>query len=214
MEERTSLPDISTLMQVVDVKRRTAMRKLSHARDMMRHAEGLEREAMAEMQEVEAFQRLMKSVPTTRDEMRSLEAEARENNRWVHTLDGTSRLINASGKVVFERRESGPGLFRTQRDQVGAACFQILSDGSWKTTEELLDELHKRGVQLTAENKLQRLSQILSLNSNFKNQRGRGWALDISPARESSEKKETENEPDPLRMRARQLARDDGNRAR
>jgi len=81
-----------------------------------------------------------------------------------------------------------------------------------KTTEELLEELTKRGVQLNAANKLQRLSQILSMNDSFKNQRGRGWTLDISPASEWSQKSNSSNEPekDPrLVARARELTRDE-----
>jgi hypothetical protein len=215
MDTPNPLPDITTVVHVVEAKRRSAARKLQHARHMMRQAQQLEREAATEMQEVEAFERLMKSVPTTRDEMRALEAEGLEGNRWVHTLDGTSRLVSRNGQVLLER-ESGPSSFRTQRDQVAAVCFQILSDGSWRSTEELLEELTKRGVQLTAENKLQRLSQILSMSNSFRNQRGRGWSLDVSPAREESQNASRgEVERDPVLLaRARQLARDDGNSAR
>lgn len=211
MDQPQQLPDIRTLMRYVETKRRTAAQKLAHSRHMMARAEEMQREAAVDMQEIEAFERLIKSVPTTPDELNALEAEAQSFHRGLHLEN-----MVVMGSSVIGRDTVAMGV-RTQREQVAALCFQILSDGTWKTTEELLDELSKRGFALTAENKLQRLSQILSTSAGFKNQRGRGWTLDVSPPLDASSvqrdvlRRGTDEE---TARRARELARDDRNSAR
>lgn len=190
------------------------MQKLADGRHLIQQGEDLQREAAAEMQEVEAFERLMKSLPTSEEELHAIESGVAHTRTNASVAARTAHLISS--------RDLIPSSFRTQRDQASALCFQILSDGRWRTTEELVDELTKRGFVLTAENKLQRLSQILSMNEQFKNQRGRGWSLDVSSVLDVSSANETsksrmssEDEMNArLTARARELARNDGNSAR
>ena len=213
------LPNIETVMRFANAKRRSAMQKMQQSEHYARRSAELKSEAAAELQEVEAFERLPKSMPQTPEDLARMEHDVNVWHAITPRTQGTT-LYFTTGRQRFAGGEAVDTLaFRTQRDQVGAHCFQILSDGSRRTTEDLLDELTKRGVQLTAANKLQRLSQLLSMNSDFRNERGRGWSLAVSPAihgevlRKSNEQSELEKDP-VLVARAKQLARDDGNSAR
>ena len=215
MDQPNPLPDINTVKRVADAKRRSGLSKMQHAKHLYQQAQQLEREGAAEIQESEVFERLIKSIPVNQADLLDLEKSetvryaAANSMEVVFAPDGAKYYV-PNGPQLMDR------VARTQRDMAAAACFEILRDGSTRPTEELLEELTKRGVVLTAENKLQRLSQILSMNRMFKNQRSKGWSLDISPAGESARNDDSENdhEPDPMRDRARQLARDDGNSAR
>ncbi len=214
--DRPNLPDIETVVRYARAKRRSAVHKMQQAKHYARRSADLEREAANEMQEVEAFERLLKSIPQSEDELRRLE---QQGNAAMHGMQMSHFYPANANRMLFAGGgEPDAASFRTQRDMVAAACFQILSDGSWRSTEDLLEEMTKRGVQLTAANKLQRLSQILSMAPTFKNERGRGWALDLSSVRGEllrNDNAEGEPERDPRMLaRAKELARDDGNSAR
>jgi len=216
--------DSETILRGLHAKKRSAMRKMSVGRSIQKHGADLEREGAAELADAEAFERVLRSLPTTPEDIAALESampeQAMRASIELRNLMAHSDL--KSGNVIFNTA-GGPGInSRTQRDQVLANAAQMLSNGGWMSTEDLLEGLMRRGVQLTANNPLQRVSQILSMHPQFKNQRGRGWALrtlDDSPGPDSlsSERRDDrsdDEENDPLRVQARRVVIRDDNSAR
>jgi hypothetical protein len=186
MPEQSNLPDIQTVIRVAHAKRRAALRKVQEGQMMQRQGAEREREGMREMQEVEAFERLLKSVPSNEQEMLLLEAEGRSTG--MHDR-GSDRFTES---------------YRSQRDQVVSIAKQLLRVQPAMTTEEMLEAMSQLGVKLTSSNPAQRISQILSQDDSFKSQRGVGWSL--APTGESSSERDEYEAR--LKARAREVTRE------
>lgn len=81
--------------------------------------------------------------------------------------------------------ESGAGIrageqalpTRAANLQIILCTQRLLSDGMPRSTHLILAELKKQGVVFAASNPMQRLSQMLSENDKFINDRQSGWSL-------------------------------------
>jgi hypothetical protein len=196
MDEQNSLPDIQSVVRVAQAKRRAATRKIHEGQQYQRHGVELEREGMRELQEVEAFERMLKSVPKNEQEMLAFES-----------IGSEAAHAQMSWRANVERHERIESQYRSQRDQVVRFASQFLSKVAAAATEDLLEAMVQNGIKLTSSNPAQRVSQILSQDDRFKSQRGVGWSL----------AGETSSEPDAVDAkmvaRARELTRDDENGA-
>jgi hypothetical protein len=200
MTEPTNIP-IDLLVHVAAQRRRNAQRKMEQARQMNQQSLELEREATRELQEVEAFERLFQQAQSILRHGRPPE---------VLELESAAQQLSAVDRVrrkILEDRQ-----FRSQRDQVAEFAAFMLEDREWMSTNELVDAMKGRNIQLTAADPAARVSQILSQDDRFQNQRGRGWALVKRPVNETPSESTSEDEQ--IKARARELARDDGNNAR
>ena len=190
--EEPSTLDTQAILRGLAIKKRMAVTTIARGKAIQRQGQELERQGAAELADVEAFERVLKSLPTTDDELVMFERAAEQLPVFPQgSLRGTTRVgITASGVLGASSLNS---FLKSQRDQVIFHCTQLLSAGVWRTTEELLESLLGRDVQLTAANPLQRVSQILSSAPQFRNQRGKGWALlDASPDFDSRGESEEE----------------------
>ena len=214
-------PDAETIARALMAKRRAAMRKIMNGRALAKQGTDMEREGAAEMADVEAFERVYKNLPTTPEQMHALE---RAPSRWAGgsrvlethlrnlAFHGGGEAADLSNMPLVMRNELMHGS-KSQRDLVVMHCAQILANGEWRTTEELNELMIEAGVQLTAANPVQRISQILSTTKGFVNQRGRGWSLDRSPALSDLPDSERESE-DPLRIETKRVLDKPDHRAR
>lgn len=219
MDDAQSPLNSETILRGLHARKRSAMRKMSVGRSIQKHGADLEREGAAELADAEAFERVLRSLPTTDEDIaaleRSMPEQAMRASAELRNLMGHNDLHPANTML----HHSGGPVSRTQRDLVIAAATAMLSRGNWLSTEELLEGLMRRGVQLTAANPAQRVSQILSMSNAFTNQRGRGWSLktlDASPGPDSlaSERANEDQEEDPIRAQARRVVNRGDNSAR
>lgn len=81
---------------------------------------------------------------------------------------------------------SSPANFGKKR-LIADHVAKFLSDGNFHQTAKILDYLTQNGIAVTAEKKLARISQIMSLDARFESTRGYGWRLvDRSSAGDSA----------------------------
>jgi hypothetical protein len=232
MDDKNDTLSSGTIARALQARRRAAMKKMAAGRALIKEGQELERVGAIEMSDVEAFERVYKVLPSTEAEIQALE---NENLSWPPTggatvavrlladlpKDTTGATISNSHINSTTNSEGSPCLeasiavgHKTQRDQVISTCMHMLAGGCWRTTEELLAGLNARGVQLTASNPLQRVSQILSTTRQFRNRRGHGWSLDESALTPDSLLEDAPRElEDSLRTRARRLVNQDDNSA-
>lgn len=169
------------LDQQLNARRTAAARKHEFARALQKHADGMRREAEKEMQEIEIAERVLRDLPETESQAMALEQSVDPNSLWQEAKKAASaetsarrqQLRNEAMHELATRTEPA-----TLRQFVTDVAMHLLRDGSWKTTEELHLRMDAMGVPLgRVQNPVQRVSQILSQDERFKNQRGRGWSL-------------------------------------
>jgi hypothetical protein len=168
--------DDSIYMRALAAKRNMLQHKIHMARAMQRKAAELEREALAEMAELDVATKVLNELP------KALESAQNHDLGWNHYQ--IMAEVNERAKRISEEADQlGESLYESkrQKDIVVFHCVRMLADGSYKTTEELLQGLLEQNVRLTAANPLQRLSQILSADDRFRPQRGKGWSMNMEP---------------------------------
>lgn len=168
-------------------RRHAAALKSGFARSLLRHAEGLRREADREMQEIEIAERVFTTLPATESEALALHASVSHDQLWAHARNTALREAQAAAEEAYHAAKAAAAnnvagktellVSSSLRAMVLEHAMHFLADGSWKSTEELHGLLDARGVVMNVQNPVQRVSQILSADNRFKNQRGRGWSL-------------------------------------
>lgn len=136
------------------------------------------------MQEIEIAERVLRDLPTTPSDALDLERKTSPDWLWqeaqkIASAELTNLQTAAAGThdtTSANRSEVAPAA-SSVRDMVISVCAELLKGGRWSSTEELYRRLDAMGVQLRVLNPVQRVSQILSADSRFKSQRGRGWSL-------------------------------------
>jgi hypothetical protein len=67
---------------------------------------------------------------------------------------------------------------RTAKSVVISVAEEMLANGGWKPTREILEQALARGAEINAKNKFLRVSSILSrAKDKFVSDRSKGWAL-------------------------------------
>lgn len=170
--------------QKLDARRRAAMRKYEFARALQKHAEELRRQAERDLHDMEIAERVFRDLPATESAVMALERSVSPEHLWNEAQVAAERELsrkeraerNVAAHLEPAARVDAPG--QSLRELVGEICVHVLQDGSWKSTEDLYAILQMHNVPLgRVQNPVQRVSQILSMDTRFKNQRGRGWAL-------------------------------------
>jgi hypothetical protein len=90
-------------------------------------------------------------------------------------------IADASGAVLVQPAAELERMSLTRR--VVATCQNLMSRGDFFTTEEILEQLKNRNIEVSTH----RLSQILSTADTFTHQRGKGWGL-IPPVLQAMQK--------------------------
>lgn len=155
----------------IAARRNTAVRKYEFARALQRHAETLRRDAEREMQEIDIAEKVLRELPETHSELMALEHSVSPERLWNEAQSAAMSEMAARNEAAHSSMSS------KIKDIIVHFCEQLLSDGTSKSTEELWQALQERGVPLRVQNPVQRVSQILSADERFRNQRGRGWYL-------------------------------------
>lgn len=169
------------LDQQLNVRRLAASRKYEFARALQKHADGMRREAEKEMQEIEIAERVLRDLPATESQAMVLEQSVDPTFLWKEAQKAA--LAETDSRRHHRRNEATHELVAraepaSLRQFVTDVAMQLLRDGVWKTTEELHAQMDAMGVPIgRVQNPVQRVSQILSQDERFKNQRGRGWSL-------------------------------------
>lgn len=177
----------------LDARRRAAMSKYDFARALQKHSEDLRRQAEREIHEIEIAERVFRDLPMTESAVMALESSVSPEYLWNEAQMAAQR--DPSRKERAERNAAVHDLAarvdassQSLRELVGDICVHLLQDGSWKSTEDLYAILQSHDVPLgRVQNPFQRVSQILSMDARFKNQRGRGWALATAEERDEWE---------------------------
>lgn len=122
-------------------------------------------ELQAELAELETFIKVYERL-----EIESM----RQRARTAVAVEIMRQRGRATVPSLFES-ESASAREQTRR----AADFfeKTLADGQWRGTQELHDLLMAAQIELTAQNKRQRVAQILSADGRFYSDRSRGWTL-------------------------------------
>lgn len=176
--------------QQLDARRRAAMRKYDFARALQKHSEDLRRQAEREMHEIEIAERVFRDLPATESAVIALESSVSPEHLWSEAQMAAKRDLSRKERgdrnaAVHEPAARVDASSQSLRELVGDICVHLLQDGSWKSTEELYAMLQSHAVPLgRVQNPVQRVSQILSMDARFKNQRGRGWALATAEERD------------------------------
>ena len=105
------------------------------------------------------------------------------------TPQATAGQTDVSDQSITKRNANLQIVFRVK---------SLLSDGISRGTLQILTALKSEGAVFTAQNPLQRLSQLLSENEEFTNDRATGWSLkgeDPAPTGSSGATKSAGDEP-------------------
>lgn len=207
----------SPLDRAIETKRRVLVHQINHAQIVQRHFADLERKWREELEDLETARRVMRELPVTDEAAASMI----EKMNFLTSEEGTNQLIAAAVHTERERVVHATRLRMTEemrerellmatrqyKPLVTEFSMSLLRDGSWKSTEQIHEELTKRGIKLPVANPMQRISQILSADDRFVTQRGRGWSLRDQPT--AAENQASDELDAKLRREARRVVNDD-----
>lgn len=201
--------ETDTVEQALAAKKAAALRRIRFSQAMQRQAANMEREALRELQEAEIAEKVLRGLPRGAEDLNALVRSVEPERLAAELRARTAMLLNKEQ----EEREAALNS-RGQKDMIVAAATQLLRDGSWRSTEDLTKEMLSQGLPISAANPLQRVSQVLSLDDRFRNQRGKGWALVESSGQQELPMKEQDEWDENNRRKARRLVNSDDDRTR
>jgi hypothetical protein len=157
-------------------RRAAAMQKRGFARALGHHAEKMAREADRELQDIETAERVFRGLPATESQAKALEQSISQEQLWMEAQHAATAEMRRQSRddVIMKVDPEGASL----RHLVTKVALHLLDDGKYMSIEELHLTMDSMGVPLSrVQYPGQRISQILSTDRRFKNQRGRGWTL-------------------------------------
>jgi hypothetical protein len=188
--------DDQSILRGIQAKRAAAQARIAHGRAMQRSGAEQEARGLADAADCDAAERVFSEILRDRNEKQhgpsNSPANAQTfsshvsatNQHWQELLKGslTSNALQGATNQSRPRRLLPSELMTSRRlkDEVVDLTLKALKDGSTLTTEEIFVMLLQHGVQLTAANPTQRVSQILSETPLFRAQRGKGWSLALA----------------------------------
>jgi hypothetical protein len=128
----------------------------------------------------ERYERLTLEIPQvhrrTVEALTQYERAVQAEDAFKKELAELGEFLEREGEPATNHRDM-TGVTATANMQILLRAKSILSDGTPRKTADLYNALLQQGQVFTAQNPMQRLSQLLSGSSWFVSDRARGWML-------------------------------------
>lgn len=128
----------------------------------------------------ERYERLTLDIPrvnkATTDALTLYERAVQAEEAFKKELRELAEFLQCEGQAVTSSAEAN-SITASANMQILLRAKSILADGMPRKTVDLYNDLLRQGQVFTAQNPMQRLSQLLSGSDWFVSDRARGWML-------------------------------------